>query len=248
MPSGRLPAGALRERVSGRLHGLPHDHGLGRSYDGPHDPQQWVRASGQPRHPALYELSHPGRRGNALRSHDPGRLCGVSPDRLPGTTQRLGLSRNVSDLSPGHHLDRGHRGSRRRVGWVRTSGGPRDAGLHELPHTGWHRDPVQSDVTRRLCGVPSGRLPAGALRERVSERLHGLPHHPGWDGATTDHTALSNGFGLLGNHGILPCTSCHIPGGGGTLFDPTTPEDCVACHQTDYQAGTQRLGLSRNAV
>ena len=58
----------------------------------------------------------------------------------------------------------------------------------------------------------------------------------GWDGATTDHTALSNGFGLLGNHGILPCTSCHIPGGGGTLFDPTTPEDCVACHQTDYQA------------
>ena len=101
-----------------------HDHGLGRCHDGPHDPQQWVRAPGQPRHPALYELSHPGRRGNALRSHDPGRLCGVSPDRLPGRTQRLGLSRNVSDLSPGHHLDRGHRGSRCRVGWVRPTGGP----------------------------------------------------------------------------------------------------------------------------
>lgn len=62
----------------------------------------------------------------------------------------------------------------------------------------------------------------------------------GWDGATTDHTTISGGFGLLGNHGLLPCTSCHIPGGTGTTFDPATPEDCVACHQTDFQ--TQHAG------
>jgi hypothetical protein len=50
-----------------------------------------------------------------------------------------------------------------------------------------------------------------------------------------DHTALSGGFGLLGNHDQLPCTSCHTADGSATLFSPSAPDDCLACHQTDYQ-------------
>jgi len=58
----------------------------------------------------------------------------------------------------------------------------------------------------------------------------------GWPGATTDHSTLSGGFGLLGDHGLLACTSCHVPGGTEPIFTPTAPDDCVACHQADYQA------------
>ena len=53
----------------------------------------------------------------------------------------------------------------------------------------------------------------------------------GWPGATTDHGTLSNGFDLLGNHGLLPCTGCHVPGGTETIFTPSAPDDCLACHQ-----------------
>jgi hypothetical protein len=63
-----------------------------------------------------------------------------------------------------------------------------------------------------------------------------------WSGATADHGALSGGFTLLGNHNLLPCTGCHVPGGTEPIFDPSTPEDCIACHLGDYQrehAGSQ---------
>ena len=56
-----------------------------------------------------------------------------------------------------------------------------------------------------------------------------------WDGATADHGEVSGGFDLMGNHTLLPCISCHITGGTGLLFDPATPDDCIACHQVDYQ-------------
>ncbi len=56
-----------------------------------------------------------------------------------------------------------------------------------------------------------------------------------WSGATANHEALSGGFALLGNHGLLSCTSCHIVPGYQPLFSPTSPEDCLACHQADYQ-------------
>jgi hypothetical protein len=56
-----------------------------------------------------------------------------------------------------------------------------------------------------------------------------------WEGAESDHVALSGGFELLGDHDQLACSSCHTPDGSGTLFTPSAPDDCVACHQADYQ-------------
>jgi hypothetical protein len=56
-----------------------------------------------------------------------------------------------------------------------------------------------------------------------------------WDGATVDHGALSGGFGLVGNHGLLACASCHILPDMTPIFTPTNPEDCLACHQGDFQ-------------
>jgi hypothetical protein len=49
-----------------------------------------------------------------------------------------------------------------------------------------------------------------------------------------DHAEFSGGFTLAGRHQGLQCTSCHVPG-GGLLFDVSSPEDCVGCHQADYQ-------------
>ena len=52
-----------------------------------------------------------------------------------------------------------------------------------------------------------------------------------WGGAQVDHVAISDGYVLEGAHTELACTNCHTPEGSGTLFNPTGPSDCVACHQ-----------------
>ncbi len=57
----------------------------------------------------------------------------------------------------------------------------------------------------------------------------------GWDGAQVDHVALSGGFQLVGSHASAACTDCHAVPGYTLLFpDPATQDDCVACHQSDY--------------
>lgn len=58
--------------------------------------------------------------------------------------------------------------------------------------------------------------------------------------AEFDHVAAAN-FDLVGAHGVLPCSRCHQQPGGGVPFSPTDQDDCIACHQDDYQgehAGT----------
>jgi hypothetical protein len=57
-----------------------------------------------------------------------------------------------------------------------------------------------------------------------------------WSGATIDHGAVSGGFDLLGVHANLACTSCHVPGSYVPLFSPADESDCIACHQSDYDA------------
>jgi hypothetical protein len=49
-----------------------------------------------------------------------------------------------------------------------------------------------------------------------------------WQPASFDHNAT--GFPLNGAHRSASCTSCHRNGYAGT------PKDCVACHQSDYNA------------
>ncbi len=56
-----------------------------------------------------------------------------------------------------------------------------------------------------------------------------------WAGASFDHVTASNGFALLGAHSTLDCTVCHDPSSNALLFPPPSGQnDCVACHQDDY--------------
>jgi len=56
-----------------------------------------------------------------------------------------------------------------------------------------------------------------------------------WDDADFDHAAAT-GFQLIANHDLLACRECHVDGSSETLFDPSGPEDCIACHLADYES------------
>lgn len=56
-----------------------------------------------------------------------------------------------------------------------------------------------------------------------------------WTGATFDHAAVARGFVLNERHAQIPCSSCHAPD-GRPLFSPTGNNDCVACHQAEYNS------------
>lgn len=69
-----------------------------------------------------------------------------------------------------------------------------------------------------------------------------------WSTGTFDHQVISGGFELLGIHIALPCTFCH---GGGALepfFDPVGTEDCVACHQADYDGQHENTQYPEDCV
>jgi hypothetical protein len=57
-----------------------------------------------------------------------------------------------------------------------------------------------------------------------------------WAGASFNHTTASGGkFTLVGTHLTKPCTACHDATTGVPKFSPRGQNDCVACHQADYQ-------------
>jgi hypothetical protein len=53
-----------------------------------------------------------------------------------------------------------------------------------------------------------------------------------WAGATFDHGTTS--FPLEGAHLPLLCTSCHGPNNTLLFRKPAGPQDCVACHQAEF--------------
>jgi hypothetical protein len=53
-----------------------------------------------------------------------------------------------------------------------------------------------------------------------------------WAGASSGHG--SGGFSLLGAHQTIACTSCHDANDWTVLFNPADENDCIACHQSDY--------------
>jgi len=55
-------------------------------------------------------------------------------------------------------------------------------------------------------------------------------------GTVFDHAAVSGGFALVGAHARAECTACHAAGDLAPLFEATSQDDCVACHQADYDA------------
>jgi hypothetical protein len=50
------------------------------------------------------------------------------------------------------------------------------------------------------------------------------------------HVAASGGYELLGVHTQLECGACHVKSASGLRFSPADAADCVACHQSDYDA------------
>jgi len=53
------------------------------------------------------------------------------------------------------------------------------------------------------------------------------------DAPKFDHAMT--GFPLVGAHRLLRCQSCHIQPGNTLRFTPSGPNDCIACHQADFQ-------------
>ncbi|MEZ4699294.1 MAG: cytochrome c3 family protein [Rhodothermales bacterium] len=64
-----------------------------------------------------------------------------------------------------------------------------------------------------------------------------------WEGADFDHVAASNGFALVGAHNKLACENCHSLPDLTPLFNPSDNEDCITCHQPDYNANHAGSGF-----
>ncbi|HMB92089.1 MAG TPA: cytochrome c3 family protein [Rhodothermales bacterium] len=70
-----------------------------------------------------------------------------------------------------------------------------------------------------------------------------------WTGVTFDHGAVANGFNLIGAHNTLECASCHAPLPDFTpLFNPANEEDCLTCHQPDYDQQHAGTGFPTNCL
>jgi hypothetical protein len=68
-----------------------------------------------------------------------------------------------------------------------------------------------------------------------------------WDDASFEHASVSNGFALLGAHIRATCGSCHAAPDGRLKFDPkpSSPQECVACHNPDYDREHAGSGFSK---
>jgi predicted CXXCH cytochrome family protein len=64
-----------------------------------------------------------------------------------------------------------------------------------------------------------------------------------WAGATFDHALVGNGFRLQGAHASLACSQCHAAD-MTPLFTPASDQDCISCHQPDYQAAPNHVTRS----
>ncbi len=55
-----------------------------------------------------------------------------------------------------------------------------------------------------------------------------------WQGALFEHVTAANGYNLIGAHEGLACASCHEAPDLATIFQPANDQDCITCHQADY--------------
>ena len=67
-------------------------------------------------------------------------------------------------------------------------------------------------------------------------------------GAAFDHVSVSNGFDLVGAHNGTRCSSCHVPPSGDLVFTPTDQNDCIACHQADYDGRHSGSGFPTDCL
>lgn len=91
---------------------------------------------------------------------------------------------------------------------------------------------------------PASQTDCVACHQPDYDRQHGGSGFPttcadchtvnNWN-STFDHGVATGGkFVLIGAHVSLPCTSCHAAGTNAPLWNPTDQNDCVTCHQPDY--------------
>lgn len=110
-----------------------------------------------------------------------------------------------------------------------------------LACTGCHNQP---DMTLRFP-PPTDVNDCIACHQADYDSQHGSSGFPttctdchtnlNWGGASFDHSTVGGGFALLGAHAALSCSSCHQTPGTELLFPPPTDvNDCIACHQDDY--------------
>jgi len=69
-----------------------------------------------------------------------------------------------------------------------------------------------------------------------------------WGNPGVDHSQVANGFVLPAGHSQVPCGSCHARGTFVPLFDPADANDCVACHQSDYDGEHEGSGYPTSCV
>lgn len=56
-----------------------------------------------------------------------------------------------------------------------------------------------------------------------------------WTGGVAfDHASAANGFALVGAHALLRCQDCHMPPNFALKFTPAGQNDCIACHQAQF--------------
>ncbi len=63
-----------------------------------------------------------------------------------------------------------------------------------------------------------------------------------WSDVSFDHAQASGGFMLMGRHQMIPCTSCHDAVTFEPRHNPAGHEDCITCHQSDYDSRHQGSG------
>ncbi len=64
-----------------------------------------------------------------------------------------------------------------------------------------------------------------------------------WTGSRFDHVQAS-GFALLGAHLRIDCTECHAPPEFAVRWPAASDDDCIACHQDDYDREHTGMGFS----
>jgi hypothetical protein len=110
----------------------------------------------------------------------------------------------------------------------------------------------------QLQFTPSGQDDCVACHQDDYQREHGSDgfpttcadcHNDGdWGSASFSHFNVSGGFPLVGAHAGAPCAVCHTQPGNQLIFAPQGPNDCVACHQADYQREHAGSGFPTNCL
>lgn len=161
---------------------------------------------------------------------------------------------HTSDYAATQSVDHAATGLPKECGQCHTTLTWRSARFDHAADTGFPLEGLHATIECRACHAnPDGSLinqgagPSDCLACHRSDYDNehagsGFPldcngcHSPaGWEREPFDHAAEAHGFELLGQHIQAPCTDCHV-GNDGLRFNATDQNDCVACHQSDYDA------------